>query len=106
LETQCVTSVNNKHNTIRKLFWLIWWPALIAGLTTGWASRNGWPNIAVGILQGALITTLLLVTVISEAIQKNSHSATAHYFLALIPAGVLAFMLFYHYGTVYGDGMG
>jgi hypothetical protein len=127
-----------KHNTIRKLFWIIWLPALIAGLTTGWASRNGWPNIAVGILPGALITTLLLVTVISDSMQKMlavnsgvqtlvwykfqtkvwtpsqenlppekiSHSSRAHYFLALIPASVLALMLFYYYGAIYGDGMG
>ncbi|EDN66257.1 membrane protein [Beggiatoa sp. PS] len=97
--------LDNKHHALRKLFLLIWLPALIAGLTTGWASRNGWPNMAVGILPGALITTLLLVTVISEAIEKISHSATTHYF-ALIPASVLALMLFYSYGSIYGDGMG
>ena len=97
--------LDNKHHAIRKLFWIIWFPALIAGLTTGWASRNGWPNMAVGILPGALITTLLLVTVILEAIEKISHSATTHYF-ALIPASVLALMLFYSYGSIYGDGMG
>ena len=98
--------LDKKHNVIRKLFWVIWFPALIAGLTTGWTSGNGWPNIAVGILPGALITTLLLVTVISDSIPKNSLSATTDYFLALIPASVLGVMLFYNYGAIYGDGMG
>jgi hypothetical protein len=98
--------LDNKHNAIRKLFWIIWFPALIAGVTTGWASRGGWPNIAVGIFPGVLITTLLLVTVISDTLQKTSHSSTIHYFSALLPVSVLASMLFYSYGTIYGDGMG
>jgi len=98
--------LDNKHSIIRKLFWIIWFPALIAGLTTGWASGNGWPNIAVGILPGALITTLLLVTVISDSIQPIYHSPTIDYFVALIPVNVLVLMLFYSYGAIYGDGMG
>jgi hypothetical protein len=86
-------------NFLPSIFLGIWIPAFAAGLTTAVVSANGTINFAIGLIPGALVTSIQLVSLISE----NSSGPRRH-FSALVPISLLIVFLGFQYSFIYSEG--
>jgi hypothetical protein len=76
----------------------VWLPSLVAAVTIGYSSGNGGVNFGVGLLAGAIVTTVFLVWIV----EATTASAVA----AALPAAAVAAALLVLGGATYRDGPG
>ena len=81
------------------IFLGIWIPSLLAGLTTGFISANASINVGIGIVPGALVTSILLVWILRERASDFNH-----YVPAILLASLLLILLGFQYKFVYSEG--
>ncbi len=87
----------------RLLFAAVWLPALAAGVTTAYSSANGAVNFGVGFLPAAIVTALLLVWAVEDALRPLPRLRRLRP-LALAPAAVaLGMMMVFGLDPVYRD---
>ena len=91
--------VRREDAFLTAIFWGIWFPSFIAGLTTGFISANGAVNFGIGIVPGVLVTSILLVEILrARATHFQDQIA------AFVPASVLIILLIFQYSFVYSEG--
>jgi hypothetical protein len=91
--------VKKEDDFLRSIFSGIWIPSFIAGITTGLISANGSINFGIGIVPGALVTSIILVCIIKEG-ASDFHN----YISVFIPASILIILLVFQYSFVYSEG--
>lgn len=86
----------------KELFYIIWLPSFVAGITIAWGSSNGYINAAFGFLPASLVTSILLTLVLTQAFsRKNSPDLNK---LHVIPSiSVILMLLLFQYSYVYRD---
>jgi hypothetical protein len=91
--------VKKEDNFLRSIFTGIWLPSFIAGMTTGFISANGSVNFGIGIVPGALVTSILLVCIIRDGASKFNQDVSL-----FIPAALLVILVAFQYSFVYSEG--
>ena len=82
---------------LRRLFLLVWVPALIAGLVTAYSSANGGVNFGVGFFPAALVAAVFCIRGFGQLVPERPS-------LALAPAAVVAAVfVFFSLVPVYRD---
>jgi hypothetical protein len=92
-----VTRVRPEH---RRLCVMIWIPAVIAGLVTGYSSNNGFVNLIIGFFPGVIISSIFVLLALRNGEKESALSVRVR--IAFL-ASVLCVFMYYHYATVYGD---
>ncbi len=93
-----------KKRFMRQLFYGVWIPSFIAGMTTAWSSSNGYINTALGLFPGSLVTTVFLVESLLKFSSKKTFVHLNHYKLhSLAPILVVAILMGQQYSSVYRD---
>jgi hypothetical protein len=91
--------VNREDAFLRSVFWGIWVPSFVAGMTTGFISAAGSVSFGIGIVPGVLVTSILLVSILREGT-----SALHRYMSVFVPASILIVLLVIQYNFVYSEG--
>jgi len=91
--------INSEETFPSSIFLGIWIPSLLAGLTTGFISANASINVGIGIVPGALVTSILLVWILRERASDFNH-----YVPAILLASLLLILLGFQYKFVYSEG--
>lgn len=99
-----------KNGRNKVLFFSVWLPSLIAGITTAYTSSaaytisDGYRSAGVGAFPGALIALLYLALVLDEGIKLRGSFSAFEPFLKSFPLVlVLAILLFFQLNAVYRD---
>ncbi|MEW6685272.1 MAG: hypothetical protein AB1393_03585 [Candidatus Edwardsbacteria bacterium] len=88
----------------RQLFYGIWIPSFIAGMTTAWTSSNSHINASVGLFPGSIVTLVFLVVLFSgiEFPKGSAHFSNMKLQIVL-PTLVLFMLLNFQYSILYRD---
>jgi hypothetical protein len=85
----------------RRLALLIWIPSVIAALTTGYSSNNGFVNLIIGFFPGVITCMVLVLLAVRNGDAVSGPSLNMR--IAFLASIVLVFV-YYQYTTVYNDG--
>jgi hypothetical protein len=88
-----------ENDFVKSVFAGIWVPSFIAGMTTGFISANGSVNFGIGIVPGALVTSILLVYILREGASEFHKYASV-----FVPASLAVILLAFQYSFVYSEG--
>ena len=91
--------VNREDTFLTSIFWGIWVPSFVAGMTTGFISAAGPVSFGIGIVPGVLVTSILLVSILRE-----ETSALQRHIGVFVPASILIVLLVFQYSFVYSEG--
>jgi hypothetical protein len=89
----------------KRLFWGVWVPSAVGGLTTAYSSANGAMNAAIGLWPGAVVTIVLCTAAFSRsgADEKPRDRAWSQVLAIAAPAGVLFVILGFVGHSVYSE---
>jgi hypothetical protein len=92
-------------SNVKEIFWGLWAPSFIAGLTFAWSSGNGYINAGLGFYLGSLVTAYFIY----ELFMKIQPSKDVVYNilnkakLVFPPILVVSILVFFQYTSVYRD---
>lgn len=87
----------------KQLFYLLWLPSAVAGITTGWTSGTGYLSVAIGFFPSIFITSIFLIITFIGISQKGDRNLNLKKFVFIIPALVMFILIFLQYSAVYRD---
>lgn len=90
-----------KDQKVRQVFWVLWVPSFIAGLTFAWSSSNGYIAAGLGFFQGSLVTAYFIYRLLSGL--QISKSKFHEIIQIISPIMILVTLVCFQYTSVYRD---
>ena len=102
MESAALPGVARDLDLVRRLYWCVGFPSLIAGFTTAWTSANGAINAGVGLAPAAVVTMVMLALIVAASFGAHRVCAKA---ASIVTIGcVLLTIIFFQFKYVYGEG--
>jgi len=93
--------IQKEQLRLRRLFWCVGFPSLVAGFVTAWTSANGAINASVGLLPVAIVTIIMLASIIEDVIRVNKKLSQIW---GAVPFIVLLLLIALGYRSIYSEG--
>lgn len=89
---------------VKEVFWGLWVPAFVAGITIACSSSNAFLATGLGFFQGSLVTGYFIYELFERIVSKNAIYVTVKKVILIIPPIIVLLILtYFQYTTVYRD---
>jgi|GEM_PF-1368589 len=95
--------IGNKK-IVKQLFWGIWLPSFIAGMSTAWSSGNGYLNATIGLFPASLVTSIFLIILFRKISSQEKSLNLVYEGLSALPIILtVVILLVFQCSLVYRD---